>query len=49
MDDGRGLCRGCARTLDEIAGWTNYTRAEKFAVLERVARRKAVAAVSKIE
>jgi hypothetical protein len=46
MDDKRGLCRGCARTLDEIANWPSYARAEKLAVLEQVARRKAAAALA---
>ena len=46
MDDERGVCRGCARTLDEIANWTNYTRAEKFAVLDRAAQRKAAIAAA---
>ena len=41
MDDERGVCRGCCRTLDEIANWTNYARAEKLSVLEKVAQRKA--------
>jgi uncharacterized protein len=43
LDEARGVCRGCARTLDEIANWSNYTRAEKLAVLKKVARRKAAA------
>ena len=46
MDEARGLCRGCARTLDEIANWTLYTREEKLAVLEKVARRKTALAAS---
>ena len=41
MDDERGVCRGCCRTLDEIANWTSYTRAEKLTVLENIAQRKA--------
>ncbi len=46
MDDERGLCRGCARTLDEIANWSSYTRAEKLTVLEKVAQRKAAVAAT---
>ena len=41
MDSARGLCTGCRRTLDEIAHWSSYTRAEKLAVLEKVAQRGA--------
>ena len=40
VDAGRGLCRGCYRTLAEISCWMNYSRAEKLAVLEKVAQRK---------
>jgi len=45
MDDQRGLCRGCRRTLDEIAGWSTYSRGQKLAVLAEIARRKVAAAV----
>jgi predicted Fe-S protein YdhL (DUF1289 family) len=44
MDDQRGLCRGCYRTLDEIAGWGSYSRARKLAVLAEIAHRKSSAA-----
>ncbi len=43
MDEERGLCRGCHRTLDEIAHWAGYSRDEKIAVLGRLAQRKAAA------
>jgi len=36
MDPATGLCEGCRRTLDEIAGWSNFTDAEKRAVLARI-------------
>jgi predicted Fe-S protein YdhL (DUF1289 family) len=42
MDAGSGFCEGCFRTIDEIASWSGYTRAEKLAVLARLeARRRA--------
>ena len=41
MDEARGLCRGCLRTLEEISGWLQYSPAEKRAVLERIEQRKA--------
>lgn len=41
MDPALGLCAGCYRTLDEIAGWADYPPAEKLRVLERVAARAA--------
>jgi predicted Fe-S protein YdhL (DUF1289 family) len=40
MDAATGLCRGCLRTLDEIAGWAQYDRGEQLRVLERVERRR---------
>jgi predicted Fe-S protein YdhL (DUF1289 family) len=41
MDDAGGLCLGCHRTLDEIAGWSTASEAEKRAILARVAARAA--------
>ena len=40
MNPFNGLCRGCARTLDEIAGWLDYSAAEKLAVLEKLEERQ---------
>lgn len=40
MDPASGFCLGCARTLDEIAGWLEMPPDEKLAILERVAMRK---------
>jgi predicted Fe-S protein YdhL (DUF1289 family) len=33
MDPKRGLCLGCARTLDEIARWAQMSDAERERVL----------------
>ena len=33
MDPKSGLCIGCARTLEEIARWTEMTDAERECVL----------------
>lgn len=41
MDPDRGLCTGCLRTLDEIAGWSGYDDAERRAVLRRLPTRRA--------
>jgi predicted Fe-S protein YdhL (DUF1289 family) len=41
MDARSGLCEGCARTIDEIARWSHYSEAEKQAVWERIAERRA--------
>jgi len=40
IDAATGCCRGCLRTLDEIAGWLQYSAQQKRAVLERVAERR---------
>ena len=43
MDPARGVCLGCCRTLDEIAGWGSMSDADReqvMAVLE--ARRSAL-------
>jgi predicted Fe-S protein YdhL (DUF1289 family) len=40
MDAQTGLCRGCLRTLDEIAGWMDYTVSEKLEVLGRLDERR---------
>lgn len=42
LDEHTGLCRGCYRTLDEIAGWSGFSADEKRAILWNLdARRRA--------
>lgn len=41
LDARTGWCRGCFRTLDEIAEWIEMTPEDKLATLERVAARRA--------
>ena len=41
MDPATRLCRGCLRTVEEIAGWYEATPAEKRAILARLAQRRA--------
>jgi uncharacterized protein len=31
--DENGYCRGCRRTLDEVAGWISYTSVERDAIM----------------
>jgi predicted Fe-S protein YdhL (DUF1289 family) len=33
LDPRSGLCRGCGRTLDEIARWTSFSDAERARVI----------------
>jgi len=39
LDPG-GHCRGCRRTLAEIAGWSSYSTAQRDAIIANLDRRK---------
>lgn len=41
MDAQSGLCEGCLRTVDEIAGWSIATDAQKTHILAAIAQRRA--------
>jgi len=41
MNEATGLCEGCQRTLDEIACWSLLDDAEKSAVWDQLAQRRA--------
>jgi uncharacterized protein len=38
--DADGLCRGCLRTLDEIARWMSMTPSEQRQVIEALSERR---------
>ena len=40
MDPATRTCRGCLRTIDEIAGWYDASITEKQAILGRLAERR---------
>ncbi|MBY0408159.1 MAG: DUF1289 domain-containing protein [Rickettsiales bacterium] len=40
IDEATGLCKGCYRAIDEVAGWLYYTDEEKRAVLARLEQRR---------
>jgi uncharacterized protein len=40
MDPATRTCRGCLRTIEEIAGWSAASAAEKRAILTRLAARR---------
>jgi predicted Fe-S protein YdhL (DUF1289 family) len=42
MNDATGLCRGCYRTLDEIARWSVMSDREKTAVVAQLEQRKKI-------
>lgn len=44
MDPATRMCRGCLRTVDEIARWYDATPAEKRDIVARLALRRAEAA-----
>ena len=44
MDEASGLCEGCARTIDEIAGWSQLDAAGKRAVIAVLPARRAALA-----
>ncbi|MGH8676464.1 MAG: DUF1289 domain-containing protein [Burkholderiales bacterium] len=41
MNEVTGLCRGCYRTLDEIARWGTMSDAEREGVMEKLPKRAA--------
>jgi uncharacterized protein len=40
IDQTRGLCTGCLRTLDEIAGWAGYSDKKRDEIMSDLSRRK---------
>jgi predicted Fe-S protein YdhL (DUF1289 family) len=42
MDACSGLCIGCGRTLDEIAGWSEMSPEERGAIMAVLPARKAL-------
>jgi predicted Fe-S protein YdhL (DUF1289 family) len=40
MDDRLGLCKGCFRTINEIAAWSNMSEAEKREVMAQLLARR---------
>ncbi len=40
LDPDTRMCRGCFRSIDEVAEWVEYSPEEKLAVLERIAQRR---------
>ena len=40
LDQDRGLCRGCYRSLDEIARWGMFSAAERTRIMETLEARR---------
>ncbi len=49
LDAATGLCMGCYRNMDEIAAWPDFSAAQKMAVLEALASRRAFAAAGPVK
>jgi uncharacterized protein len=47
IDEARGLCEGCLRTLDEVAVWGSSTAEQRSAILAAVDRRRAPSAIDR--
>lgn len=41
IDPDSGLCDGCLRSLDEIAGWGSYSEEQKRSVIRSLKERRA--------
>jgi predicted Fe-S protein YdhL (DUF1289 family) len=41
LDPRSGLCVGCGRSIDEIAGWPDLDEAARRRILDRLRRRSA--------
>jgi hypothetical protein len=40
IDEENGLCKGCYRTIDEIARWASMTAGERRAIMAVLPKRK---------
>jgi predicted Fe-S protein YdhL (DUF1289 family) len=40
LDAATGLCRGCSRTLDEIARWSTMSEADRLHVWAQIRQRR---------
>jgi predicted Fe-S protein YdhL (DUF1289 family) len=41
LDARSGLCLGCGRTIDEIAGWAAMSEAERARIMAELSKRRA--------
>ncbi len=48
MDASTGLCRGCLRTLDEIAGWSALDDDARRAIVAKLPARRVASAAAPV-
>ena len=49
IDPRSGLCRGCGRTLDEIAMWGTMSEAQRQHIMAELPQRLATGAPTRVE
>jgi predicted Fe-S protein YdhL (DUF1289 family) len=49
FDPASGLCSGCGRSLDEIAGWANFTDEERRRIMAELPERRKRPAAEKTD
>ena len=48
MDPRSGLCRGCGRTLDEIAGWGTLSETQRLRIMAELPQRLEASAATRV-
>ena len=46
LDEPTGFCKGCWRTVDEIAQWPRLIRPQRLEILQRLAERRGAASLT---
>ena len=49
IDPRSGLCRGCGRTLDEVARWTSFSDSERNRIMTELPQRRAVHGIGTLD
>ena len=49
IDPRSGLCRGCGRTLDEVARWTSFSDSERDRIMTELPQRRAAHGIGTLE